>query len=149
LKAQPRLWHNQAVLNNVEFTLDGNLHELERLAEEVAWFCEENGLGSEAEFDLNLALEELFTNAVSHGGCEGIKNAVRIRLEHSNDMINAEFADRGCEFDPATSAPPDLTAPLAERPTGGLGLHLVRRTMRDLQYRRLGDWNHITMRRPT
>ena len=137
-----------AVLSHVEFTLDGNLHDLERLAEEVAWFCEENALDSEVEFDLNLAMEELFTNAVKHGGIEGIKEAVRVRLELSADSVNAEFADRGREFDPGAAPAPDLTASLAERPAGGLGLHLVRRAMRDLSYRRAGDWNHITMRRP-
>ena len=137
-----------AVLSDVQLTFDGDLHELARLAEEVAWFCEENALSSEVEFDLNLAMEELFTNAVRHGGCEGMKEAVRIRLERRNDFVNVEFADVGRAFDPASSSPLDLTAPLAERQGGGLGLHLVRRTMSDLQYRRSGDWNHMTMRRP-
>ncbi|HLK50866.1 MAG TPA: ATP-binding protein [Bryobacteraceae bacterium] len=137
-----------ALLTGVEFTLDGNLPELERLADEVAWFCEENALGSEAEFDLNLALEELFTNAIRHGGCEGMKNAVRIRLERSGDLLAAEFADRGREFDPATAPAPDVSANLAGRPPGGLGLHLVRSVMSDVQYQRRGDWNWITMRRP-
>ncbi len=137
-----------AVLSALEFTLDGNLHELGRLAEEVAWFCEENALGSEVEFDLNLAMEELFTNAVRHGGCEGMKDAVRVRLARLDDSVDAEFADCGREFDPASAPAPDLTAPLEERRAGGMGLHLVRRTMRDLQYRRMGEWNQITMRRP-
>jgi serine/threonine-protein kinase RsbW len=136
-----------AVLSDVEFTLDGNLHELARLAEEITWFCEENALSSEVEFDLNLAMEELFTNAVRHGGCEGMKDAVQIRLERRDDAVNVEFADNGREFDPASSPPLDLTVSLAERQAGGLGLHLVRRTMSDLQYRRSGGWNHITMRR--
>ena len=137
-----------SVLAQVEVILDGNLHELERLAEEVGWFCEENALDSELEFDLNLALEELFTNAVRHGGCEGMKEAVRIRLERSGDSVTAEFADRGREFDPAAAPAPDLSAPLADRLPGGLGLNLVRHTMQDLQYERRGDWNHIRMRRP-
>ena len=77
--------HNQAVLGCTEITLDGNLHELGRLAEEVAWFCEENALDTEVEFDLNLAMEELFTNAVRHGGCEGVKEAARVRLERRDD----------------------------------------------------------------
>jgi anti-sigma regulatory factor (Ser/Thr protein kinase) len=138
----------QSAVLSVEFTLGGSLHELGRLTEEVEWFCEENALDSEVEFDLNLAMEELFTNAVRHGGCEGMKEAVKVRLERLADSVEIEFADRGREFDPAAAPEPDLTAPLAERPTGGLGLHLVRRTMRDMQYKRLGEWNHVTMRRP-
>ena len=148
MKARLLLWQNQAVLNNAEFTLDGNLHDLERLTEEVAWFCEENALASDVEFDLNLALEELFTNAIRHGGCEGLTDAVRVRLERLEDSVSAEFSDRGREFDPVVAPSPDLAAPLAELPSGRLGLHLVRCTMRDLQYHRSGEWNQVTMRRP-
>jgi serine/threonine-protein kinase RsbW len=147
LKGPPPLCHNQAVLTTLEFTLDGNLHELGRVAEELTWFCEENDLGAEVEFDLNLAIEELFTNALRHGGCEGMKDAIRVRLERREDFVEAEFSDRGREFNPASAPPPDLEASLAGRPAGGLGLNLVRRTMSDLQYRRSGEWNQVTMRR--
>ncbi len=77
-----------------------------------------------------------------------MKDAVRIRLERRGDSVNVEYADGGREFDPLSSPPPDLGASLAERQAGGLGLHLVRRTMSDLKYIRSGEWNHITMRRP-
>jgi len=142
------VWHNQAILNRAEFTLNGDLHELKRLAEMVAAFCKANALDNEIEFDLNLAMEELFTNAVQHGGCAGMKDAVRVRLERIGSAVEAEFADRGRAFDPAAAPVPDLSAPLAERPAGGLGLHLVRQLMRNFTYARAGDWNRVTMRRP-
>ena len=147
MKRQAGVCHNQAVLG-IEITLDGNLHELGRLAEEVAWFCEENALATDVEFDLNLVMEELFTNAVRHGGCEGVTEAARVRLDLRDDCVEAEFSDRGREFDPSSVPPPDVTAALAERPAGGMGLHLVRRTVGDLAYQRSGGWNHVKMRRP-
>jgi len=135
-------------ISAVEMTLDGNFEELERLAQEVTRFCRDNDLDEDIEFDLNLAFDELFVNAVRHGGCKGIKEAARVRVELLEDGVRAEFSDRGAEFDPTEVAPPDLTAPLATRPAGGLGLHLVRNTMEDVQYRRDGGWNHVTMWRP-
>jgi len=135
-------------MNVSDLTFDGDLGELERLSGEVEWFCEENGLESEIEFDLNLALEELFVNAVRHGGCQGVKDAARVRLELLPNGVRVEFSDRGKEFDPAAAPAPDLAAPLSDRPVGGLGLHLVRSIMRDLEYRRADDWNHYTMWRP-
>ena len=135
-------------MNRTELSFAGDLGEVERLAEEVKWFCRENGLLDEVEFDLNLALEELFVNAVRHGGCAGRPDAVRIRVELLQDGIRAEFSDRGPEFDPNSVPEPDLEGPLAGRPIGGLGLHLVRRTMREVQYRRADGWNRITMWRP-
>jgi serine/threonine-protein kinase RsbW len=99
-------------------------------------------------FDLNLALEELFTNTLQHGGCKGLLAAIEIRLKRVTDGIQVEFADRGMAFNPASAPPPDLTSPLQQRSIGGLGIHLVRKIMSDLQYRRSDEWNRITMRKP-
>ena len=118
------------------------MHELARLVEELERFCRESSLGEEIQYDLNLALEELFTNALRHGGCEGMEQAIRIRLETAGDGVRVEFRDRGRPFDPATAPPPDLNR------VGGLGIHLVRKIMQDFEYQRTGEWNRITMRRP-
>jgi len=142
------VWHNQAIPYEADFSLNGNLSELERLAAEISRFCRENILDDEAEFQLNLALEELFVNTVRHGGCEGAENSVRIHLLAAPDGVEVEFADRGRPFDPTTVPPANIHAPLEERHTGGLGIHLVRGIMRDMHYRRAGDWNQTSMKRP-
>ncbi|HXR36138.1 MAG TPA: ATP-binding protein [Candidatus Binataceae bacterium] len=128
--------------------LKGSFTELARLAAETARFCREHGLDGDVEFDLNLALEELFTNVVRHGGCEGMAEAARVRFEMLADGVGIEFADRGAPFDPLAAPTPDLEAPLENRRPGGLGIHLVRQIMRDLRYDRADGWNRLTMRRP-
>jgi serine/threonine-protein kinase RsbW len=137
-----------AILGETAFELDGDLRELERLVERVDQFCRAEGLDGEAAFELNLALEELFVNAVLHGGCGGTRGAATVRMWPIADgSVGVEFRDRGAPFNPATAAEPDLTAPLEDRKPGGLGIHLVRRIMSDLEYRRDGEWNQLTMRR--
>jgi len=135
------MWHNRAIPTELEFVLNGNLGELERVAAETERFCHERSLASEVQFDLNLVLEELFINAVRHGGCEGVENAVHVRLEAADGDLRVEFRDRGKPFDPNTAPPPDLSR------IGGLGIHLVRNLMTDFHYERSGDGNRITMRR--
>jgi anti-sigma regulatory factor (Ser/Thr protein kinase) len=109
---------------------------------EAERFCSGLALGSEVQFDLNLVLEELFINAVRHGGCEGMEKSVQIRMEADGKDVRVEFRDRGKAFDPNTAPPPDPSR------IGGLGIHLVRELTRDFQYERSGDWNRMTMRRP-
>lgn len=121
--------------------------ELQRLSEEVAQFCQEQSLDNDVAFDLNLALEELFTNTLRHGGCQGMSDAVHIRLERAGDGVRVEFCDRGRAFDPVSAPEPDLESPLEQRDAGGLGIHLVRRIMSDLRYQRSDEWNLITMRK--
>ena len=142
------MWHNQAIPYKADFSLNGNLSELERLSAEISRFCRENSLDEEAEFQLNLVLEELFVNTMRHGGCEGARNSARVRLQSEADGVEVVFADRGHPFDPTSVPAANVGAPLDERRAGGLGIHLVREIMRDLQYRRAGEWNQISMKRP-
>jgi anti-sigma regulatory factor (Ser/Thr protein kinase) len=106
-------------------------------------------LDEDAEFQLNLVLEELFVNTVRHGGCEGVNDSARVRLRAAPDGVAVEFADRGRPFDPTGAEPANLSASLDERAIGGLGIHLVRQIMRDLKYERAGEWNQTSMKRPT
>ena len=132
----------------MQFTLAGDLTELRQLSDEIARFCQSNGLASDVEFDLNLVLEELFTNTLKHGGGAGASEAARTVLELDGDDVAVEYSDHGAAFNPIEAPSVDLTAPLANRATGGLGIHLVRQTMQDLEYQRADGWNRLTMRRP-
>jgi serine/threonine-protein kinase RsbW len=128
--------------------LNGNLGELARLTAEIERFCGQHGLAPDVEFDLVLVLEELFVNSVHHGGCEGMQGAAEIHFTMLPDGVALEYADRGTAFDPTKAPVPDVTAPLAERLAGGLGIHLMRQIMREFEYHRLDGWNRIRMRRP-
>jgi serine/threonine-protein kinase RsbW len=131
----------------VEIALDGSVSELERLAAEVGAFCRAHALGENVEFDLNLVLEELFTNSVRHGGCAGLSPAARIRLSPGAEGVAIEYRDRGTPFNPLEAPEANIHAPLEERRPGGLGIHLMRQIMTDLRYRRTDGENELTMRR--
>jgi len=147
LNAPPSLWHNQAILIETEIVLQGRLGELPVLVAGVAGFCRQHSLPDDVEFDLNLVLEELFTNSIGHGGCAGMEDAVHVRLRLLDTAVAVEYADRGLPFSPLTAPVPNLEASLDERALGGLGVHLIRKIMRDIEYCRDGDWNRTTMRR--
>ena len=147
MKVLPALCNNRAILRDWEISLDGNVRELERLTAWIAEFCAANALEGDVEFDLNLVLEELFTNSVRHGGCQGMPDAARIRLGLTDDGVSVEYSDRGAAFNPLDAPEPDLAAPLMERQPGGLGVFMVRRVVQDLRYHRRGESNQITMTR--
>jgi serine/threonine-protein kinase RsbW len=123
------------------------MKELERLIAWIGRFCAQNGLDRDVEFDLNLAIEELFSNSVRHGGCGGMRDAAQVRLRLIDEGVSVEYSDRGAAFNPLDAPEPDLTAPLLERSPGGLGVHIVRRVVEDIRYLRRGESNQITMTR--
>ena len=148
MKDTPGVWHNQAIPYRAEFSLNGDLSELERLTAVVAQFCTGCALDDAAEFELNLVLEELFVNSLRHGGCEGMRDCAQVRMRCAANGVEVEYRDRGRPFDPTSAPNVNIHAPLAERSDGGMGIHLVRGIMRELRYEREGEWNRVTMLRP-
>jgi anti-sigma regulatory factor (Ser/Thr protein kinase) len=98
--------------------------------------------------DLRLALEEVLTNAVLHGGARGPEDRISVRLSCDEASIEVEVRDPGAPFDPLGHPSPALDRPLEEREPGGLGILLFRRIARDPQYRRESKENVLTFRIP-
>ena len=112
--------------------------EIESLAEREAWTAD-------LSFKVNLALEELVINIMDYG-FEGGDHEIDVTLISEAHKLTIVIADSGKPFDPLEDAPvPDVDAPIDERPIGGLGIYLVRNMMDDMQYRREGDRNYITL----
>ena len=77
-----------------------------------------------------------------------MQRCARVRLGCDRGRVAVEFSDRGRPFDPTQAPEADTQSPLSERQAGGLGIHLVRSVMQDVEYRRSGEWNQVTMKHP-
>jgi anti-anti-sigma factor len=95
--------------------------------------------------DCALASEELLANVVMHayGGQPDGRAFVGVRL--LPEEVRIRFEDVGPPFNPLERAAPDLDAPIAERPVGGLGLVLVRHLVERWEYARVGTTNVVTL----
>lgn len=122
-----------------------NRSEIGYLTAEVESLAEREEWTADLSFKVNLALEELVINIMDYG-YEGGDNEIDIHLTSEDHKLTIEIVDSGKAFDPLQDAPvPDVNSPLEERPIGGLGIHLVRTMMDDMQYRREGDHNYLTL----
>jgi anti-sigma regulatory factor (Ser/Thr protein kinase) len=133
----------------ISLQLKNDLAELERLNEAVTDFGAAAGLPEKILFDINLALEEIVTNVISYGYGDSADHRIGIRLRLRQEELTAEVEDDGRPFNPLESPEPDFAKPLEERPIGGLGIHLVRKVMSGLEYRREGGKNLLVMKKKT
>jgi serine/threonine-protein kinase RsbW len=92
-----------------------------------------------------LALEEIFMNIVMHGSQPGDTLVVEVSLNRGAESVAMTVEDDGPEFDPLSLPPPDVTASLADRRVGGLGVFLVRKIMDSVSYARIGGRNQLRM----
>ncbi|GAB4411150.1 MAG: hypothetical protein Fur0044_05080 [Anaerolineae bacterium] len=91
------------------------------------------GLPPESIHNIQLAVDEVATNIMVHG-YQGQGGPLEIEVKRPERDLVVSLRDEAFPFDPTTVPPPDLTLPLAQRPIGGLGIHLVRQTMDEIHH---------------
>jgi anti-sigma regulatory factor (Ser/Thr protein kinase) len=132
-------------LERIEMVIASRPEELARVTARLDDLAARLRLPRDAVADMNVALDEVLTNVLSHAYDDAGAHEIRIALAVYPGALQAEVEDDGRPFDPLTIAPPDRTAPLAERKVGGLGIHFVRNLLSELAYQRIGDRNRLVL----
>ena len=134
-----------SALERVEIVIANRLEELAQVSALVDELAARRGLPPDAVADMNVALDEVLANVVSHAYDDARAHQIRVALAVYPDALEAEVEDDGRPFDPLAVAPPDRTASLAEREIGGLGIHFVRSLLSDVAYQRVGNRNRLVL----
>ena len=125
-------------------TLRGEQAELTRLQAFADEFAQKCSLPDDERWRLLVILEELFTNAVTHGyEPNSAGGGITVVLGWRTGRLRISFVDDAPPFDPLALGAPDLDAAGEERPIGGLGIHIVRSLVDQARYRRNADRNHL------
>lgn len=112
----------------------------------LAEVCTGAGLTREVCLRVTLLVEELFTNTVVHGHGADSEAPVQLECEVAAGRIALVYEDTGPPYDPfAAVVSPDAGANVEDRPVGGLGVLLVSAMARQVEYRREGDRNRISL----
>jgi serine/threonine-protein kinase RsbW len=131
----------------VSFELRNSLSELDKVRRSLEEFGESLGLSKKCIFQINLAMEEVFSNIVSYGYTDNAEHWVTVTIWHENEAMFLRIEDDGIPFNPCEVEVPDLECSLEERQIGGLGCHLMRSVMDDIVYERRGNKNVLTMKK--
>jgi sigma-B regulation protein RsbU (phosphoserine phosphatase) len=95
--------------------------------------------------DCLLVVEEVLANVMTHAYQGECDRPVRVDVSVTPQEVRLRFADTAHPFDPLARPDPDLEAPAADRPVGGLGVLLVKRLAHRCEYTRDGDQNVLTV----
>ncbi|HSU56592.1 MAG TPA: ATP-binding protein [Candidatus Dormibacteraeota bacterium] len=128
-----------------ELTLRNQDSEIARLHDRLEAFGTEHRMTARAVHEVQLALEEHLTNLLKHGYKDESEHQIHIRVSLNPGEMRVEVEDDGTPFDPLKHPTPDLSTPMAERPIGGLGIHMIRKSVDGLDYRRFEGKNVLVM----
>lgn len=121
------------------------LDELNRLAENVDQLGEDWKIPSQVIQELNLVLEELFTNIIFYAYDDKEEHKIDIVFENPEPgCIRISVSDDGKAFNPWEKSTYDnLSKPPEERKEGGLGIHLVKNFVNHKNYERKNGKNVV------
>jgi serine/threonine-protein kinase RsbW len=115
-------------------TVKNDLSELERLNDSLSRFSTEN-------------LEEVFVNVVMHGFRDSAEHEIVVGMAVEDGAFVLSVEDDGVAFNPLEIPPVDTSVPIEMRRVGGLGMHLVRSVMSEMEYARRDGHNRLRMKR--
>ena len=93
----------------------------------------------------DLALEEHLTNVMKYAYDDRREHEIVVRLQANASDVVIEVEDDGRPFDPTQAPQVDTSLPLEQKPIGGLGIHLIRRSMDEMRYQRHANRNLLRM----
>lgn len=133
-------------MDTVKLTLLNQLNELEKIVAAVENLSNKWGLSARMGMELNLVLEELFTNIVFYAFEDGAEHELWIEFEKSGEgVMKIRLTDEGKPFNLVERTISDLDKSLEEREVGGLGIHFVKEMTDKVEYERVGNKNVVIL----
>lgn len=131
----------------IEVRVRNDIQEVSRTSQILSDFWAQHHLPPETEMDATLALEEILSNVIRHGGQRGRDYDIRLRISLIDSAYELEISDNATPFNPLLTPDPDLDLPLEQRTPGGLGIFLVKQLADDLRYEFRDERNVLTFRK--
>ncbi len=126
-------------------TLANRIDELTRISAFLEETTEQWDLPMALGMSLNLVLEEAFTNVVQYAYTDKEQHEIELLMEKSGKELIVTIIDDGQPYDPTKKTDPDINLNVENRPIGGLGIFLIKKTMDNVAYERKNDKNHLIM----
>jgi len=133
-------------IDNLEVSLHAQASEIPLVHDALDELATRHGLPARCVARLHLALEEHLANIIAHGANHGPAGTITVRFALEPAALRVEIEDSDCPFNPLDAPAVDTSVPLDEKPLGGLGILLIRKSVDELEYRRAGNRNVLVMR---
>jgi anti-sigma regulatory factor (Ser/Thr protein kinase) len=129
------------------FELKSKLSELNTLCRHLEDCCNDMELPQKCLFEINLGLDELFTNIISYGFEDDSDHRIKFSLAKKKETLVVLVEDDGKPFNPLEAADPEVSQDLDSINIGGLGIHLVKKMMDAIDYQRVKGKNRLILKK--
>lgn len=111
----------------------------------VSRHAEEHGFSAQKVADIQLAVDEAYTNIIKHAYNNDSSKQVLINLEFDEEKMIVTLTDQGMGFDIEKYKKPNLKKQIERKKRGGMGVYLIRKLMDDVTYHVKNQKNVLRM----
>lgn len=131
-----------------EIIVDAVIDNLDTVTEFVNELLEQNDCPMKVQMQINIAIDELFSNIAQYAYSDGIgKATVRVEMQDAPKAVCITFIDCGIPYNPLEKVDPDITLSAEERKIGGLGIFMVKQQMDEITYDYRGGYNQLLIKK--
>ncbi len=123
----------------------GSFESLDAIREFAGQAARDAGLDEKGVQAVQLAVDEACTNIIEHTYGGEDRGTIECRCSVEPTGVTVTLRDHGQPFDPSSIPEPDITCPLEDRQTGGLGLFLINKLMDDVLFESNGAGNTVRL----
>ena len=131
-----------------ELTIEATPENVDTVIEFVDEQLEEYGCGMKEQMAIDVAIDELFAN-IAHYAYNPEIGYATVRVDVLKDPLSVEvtFIDNGRQYDPLAKEDPDTTLSVEDRPIGGMGILIVKKSMDAVSYEYKDGKNILTIKK--
>ncbi len=133
--------------DTLEVTLHNQASQISQAHEALDQFAARHGLSVRVVRAFHLALEEHLSNCITYGFKPAQLGTIQVRFKLEPPVVRVEIEDNAVPFNPLTAPEVDTSLPLDEKPLGGLGLLLIRRSVDQAEYHRANEHNVLILKK--
>ena len=131
-----------------EITVDAKIDSMNEVLAFVDAELEALDCPMKAQAQIDVAIDELFSNIAFYAYHPDTGPAtVRVEVEEDPLAVIITFLDNGMPYDPLSAKEPDTTLSAEDRPVGGLGVLIVKKSMDDVSYEYKDGQNILTIKK--
>lgn len=117
-----------------ETSVEARVENLAAVRAFVEEACRRAGADAATCFDLKLAVDEACANIIEHGYAGRPPGSIALACESDGDGVRVTIVDSGRAFAPSELPPADVASDWETRRVGGLGWHLIRKSVDAIDY---------------
>ena len=131
-----------------ELTIEATTENVDTVIEFVDAQLIGYGCGMREKMAIDVAIDELFAN-IARYAYDPDTGYATVRVDVLKDPLSVEvtFIDNGKQYDPLAKADPDTTLSIEDRPIGGMGILIVKKSMDSVNYEYKDGKNILTIKK--